>query len=84
MKPTYCEHTGLLYLDGVAFTKERVKEVIDIITLSNNNKGQFEYSLTIKDTMNNENKITIDKNNYSEFIDIIIHYVNIAEDKDFE
>lgn len=83
MKLTYCEHTGLLYLDGVAFTKERVKEVMDIMTLSNNNKGQFEYSLTIKDTVN-ENKITIDKNNYSEFIDMIIHHVNIAEDKDFE
>lgn len=83
-----CGMTGLLYVNEVPFTQERIKMVNDIMSYANENKNQFEHSITIKDTVRGENKegvVTIDKTNYNDFIQGVNEYKtsDISSDEDF-
>jgi hypothetical protein len=82
MEVIKCSHTGLLYVNGVAFTKERIKAVFDLMNYGLKNKGQFNYTILIEDTAN-EAEIRIDKDNINELMSAVIDYVDIANDEDF-
>jgi hypothetical protein len=84
MEINYCNHTGLLYVNGVAFTRERIALVKSV--LENNKKlgEQFEYSVNIKDTANKaEVTVTPVILEGIEFI-AAAHPDGIASDEDFQ
>ena len=79
--------TGLFYLQGVPFTKERIKEVILFMKKAQvkSKVNQFEYTpaLIVKDKVGN-NKVVIDSKNY----EILLlafkkNSAKLASDKDF-
>jgi hypothetical protein len=77
----YCKHTGLLYVNGVAFTQEMVDRVKSIL---NKKTEQFEYSVTVKDSVN-EAEVTVTPV-VMEGINFVLQYHpdGIASDADFE
>lgn len=77
-----CVHTGLLYVNEVAFTVERIKYVVDIINYSKKNGEQFDYSVIITDK-NNNGVVMINQYNVDEFLQAVADNENIASDKDF-
>ena len=80
----YSDQTGLLFIDGVAFTKDRLNIVRDIIKRNKDNQGQFEYDILIQDNINNA-VIAIDQEVLNEIeAYIAMNNLNLAEDKDFE
>jgi len=85
MKASFDSRTGLVYVDGVAFTIERIKFVYDIMKYGDKNKKQFEYGVTINDT-ENEAMILINNKNFEEFKNVVedYKYCSIASDNDFE
>jgi hypothetical protein len=78
--------TGLFYLKGVPFTKERIKEVILFMKSSKpkTSSNQFEMTsaLIIKDKVN-KGEVTIDSKNLKTLIEAFKKYKNLASDKDF-
>ena len=78
--------TGLFYLKGVPFTKERIKEVILFMKSSKpkTSSNQFEMTsaLIIKDKVN-KGEVTIDSKNLKTLIEAFKRYKNLASDKDF-
>jgi hypothetical protein len=78
--------TGLFYLKGVPFTKERIKEVVLFMKSSKpkTSSNQFEMTsaLIIKDKVN-KGKVTIDSKNLKTLIEAFKRYKNLASDKDF-
>lgn len=83
----YCPYTGLLYIDDVPFTVERIKHVVDIIDYSMNNQRQFDYGVTIHDKLNGGTggTVTIDNSNIDEFLQAVAdNSGRIAKDKDFK
>ena len=80
--------TGLFYLKGVPFTKERMKEVIFFMRDSKVKSAvnQFEYTpaLTIKDKVGKQ-EVTIDSKNLKTLIDFWKRdSARLASDKDFK
>jgi len=82
MENTFCPMTGLLFINGVAFTREKIDLVLQTLANSLQCQGQFNYSITIEDTAN-EATITINKDNVKEFMAIISTRIDVASDKDF-
>ena len=87
----YDSMTGLFYLKGVPFTRERVKEVIRFFQGVNVNKytksavNQFEYtpSLIVKDKVG-RHEVTIDPKNLKMLVDFYKkNSAKLASDKDF-
>ena len=87
----YDSMTGLFYLKGVPFTRERVKEVIRFFQGVNVNKytksavNQFEYtpSLIVKDKVG-RHEVTIDPKNLKTLVDFYKkNSAKLASDKDF-
>jgi len=78
--------TGLFYLKGVPFTKERIKEVILFMKSSKpkTSSNQFEMTsaLIIKDKVN-KGEVTIDSKNLKTLIEAFKRHKNLASDKDF-
>jgi hypothetical protein len=78
--------TGLFYLKGVPFTKERIKEVVLFMKSSKpkTSSNQFEMTsaLIIKDKVN-KGEVTIDSKNLKTLIEAFKRYKNLASDKDF-
>ena len=78
--------TGLFYLKGVPFTKERIKEVILFMKSSKpkTSSNQFEMTsaLIVKDKVN-KGEVTIDSKNLKTLIEAFKRYKNLASDKDF-
>ena len=80
----YCNQTGLLYVDGVPFTKESIEKVKTVIAFNKENKGQFEYAIVIQDNAN-EAVVAIDQEVLNEIeAYVAVNNLNLAEDKDFE
>jgi hypothetical protein len=80
--------TGLFYLKGVPFTRERVKEVIRFFMKSQakSDVNQFEYtpSLIVKDKVG-RHEVTIDPNNLKTLVDFYKkNSARLASDKDFK
>ena len=83
----YDSKTGLFYLSGVPFTRERMKEVIGMMMKGSSkpNSKQFEYEnqVVVKDKVGNK-KVVIDSKNLNK---IIVFYrknsAKLASDKDF-
>jgi len=80
--------TGLFYLKGVPFTRERVKEVIRFFMKSQAKSAvnQFEYtpSLIVKDKVG-RHEVTIDPNNLKTLVDFYKkNSARLASDKDFK
>ena len=87
IKINRCDRTGLLYVNEVPFTQERIKMVTDVMSYSGANNKQFEYSLTITDTAHDtDNVVVIDKTNYEDFLKGIAKYKmsSISSDKDWK
>lgn len=81
MEITYCNLTGLLYVNDVAFTKEMYKRIKSLISASTD---QFEYNVVIYDNGNNS-QVTIDSELLSQIEFKLKKLKNkIASDKDFE
>ena len=87
----YDSMTGLFYLKGVPFTRERVQEVIRFFQGVNVNKytksavNQFEYtpSLIVKDKVG-RHEVTIDPKNLKMLVDFYKkNSAKLASDKDF-
>ena len=79
--------TGLFYLKGVPFTRERVKEVIRFFMKSQakSDVNQFEYtpSLIVKDKVG-RHEVTIDPKNLKTLVDFYKkNSAKLASDKDF-
>jgi len=79
--------TGLFYLKGVPFTRERVKEVIRFFMKSQAKSAvnQFEYtpSLIVKDKVG-RHEVTIDPKNLKTLVDFYKkNSAKLASDKDF-
>ena len=78
--------TGLFYLKGVPFTKERIKEVILFMKSSKpkTSSNQFEMTsaLIVKDKVN-KGEVTIDSKNLKTLIEAFKRHKNLASDKDF-
>ena len=78
--------TGLFYLKGVPFTKERIKEVILFMKSSKpktaSNQLEMTSALIIKDKVN-KGEVTIDSKNLKILIEAFKKYKNLASDKDF-
>ena len=78
--------TGLFYLKGVPFTKERIKEVVLFMKSSKpkTSSNQFEMTsaLIIKDKVN-KGEVTIDSKNLKTLIEAFKRYKNLASDMDF-
>lgn len=78
--------TGLFYLNGVPFTKERIKEVILFMKSSKpktaSNQLEMTSALIIKDKVN-KGEVTIDSKNLKILIEAFKKYKNLASDKDF-
>lgn len=79
--------TGLFYLKGVPFTRERVKEVIQFFMKSKAKSAvnQFEYtpSLIVKDKVGRY-EVTIDPTNLKTLVDFYKkNSAKLASDKDF-
>jgi hypothetical protein len=80
--------TGLFYLKGVPFTRERLKEVLFFLRDSKVKSAvnQFEYTpaLTIKDKVGKK-EVTIDSKNLKTLIDFWRRdSARLASDKDFK
>jgi len=80
--------TGLFYLQGVPFTRERVKEVIRFFMKSQakSDVNQFEYtpSLIVKDKVG-RHEVTIDPKNLKTLVDFWKkNSARLASDKDFK
>jgi len=86
MEINYCDHTGLLYVNEVAFTKERIEKIKNIIDYGNKNHNQFDYSVCVNDQIN-EDSVVVD----IEVMALIEEYIEdigkdgltIASDEDF-
>ena len=84
---SYDSKTGLFYVQGVPFTRERMKEVIGMMMKGSSkpNSKQFEYEnqVVVKDKSSNK-KVVIDSKNLNK---IIVFYrknsAKLASDKDF-
>ena len=84
---SYDSKTGLFYLQGVPFTRERMKEIIGMMMKGSSkpNSKQFEYEnqVVVKDKSSNK-KVVIDSKNLNK---IIVFYrknsAKLASDKDF-
>jgi len=78
--------TGLFYLKGVPFTRERIGEVVLFMKSSKpkTSSNQFEMTpaLIIKDKVN-KGEVTIDSKNLKTLIEAFKRYKNLASDKDF-
>ena len=79
--------TGLFYLKGVPFTRERVKEVLQFFMKSKAKSAvnQFEYtpSLIVKDKVG-RHEVTIDPKNLKILVDFYKkNSAKLATDKDF-
>lgn len=77
---SFCNHTGLLYVNGVAFTEEMVERLSQLLI---QNTEQFIYSVVIKD-VNNQSETTVTAGD----LVIIRNYIStlcngIASDNDF-
>jgi len=69
LKFSRCTHTGLLYVNEVPFTRERITMVLEVMKYADQNNKQFEHSITITDTAHDERfSVTIDKTNYKDFL----------------
>lgn len=87
MKIQYCNKTGLLFLEGVPFTIERLRAVINFFNHEHQNSyeydytEQFEYSITIKD-ISSKQFIHIKEKHIDDIIQAMSMY-DIASNKDF-
>ena len=84
----YDSMTGLFYVKGVPFTRERVKEVLQFFMKSKAKSAvnQFEYtpSLIVKDKVG-RHEVTIDPKNLKTLVDFYKkNSAKLASDKDFE
>ena len=80
----YCNQTGLLYVDGVPFTKESIQKVKTVTAFNKENKEQFEYGIIIQDNINDA-VVVIDQNVLNEIeAYIAVNNLNLAEDEDFK
>jgi len=84
----YDSMTGLFYVKGVPFTRERVKEVLQFFMKSKAKSAvnQFEYtpSLIVKDKVG-RHEVTIDPNNLKTLVDFYKkNSARLASDKDFK
>ena len=67
-----CNRTGLLYVNEVPFTVERINMVMEVMSYANGNNNQFEHSIIIRDTEHDneiDGMVIIDKTNYQDFLD---------------
>lgn len=78
-KIQYCSNTGLLYVNGVAFTKEMIERVKSTIAQKTD---QFEYGLLVIDNVNEESVVIAEK---------VLHDIeeaackyDVASDEDFK
>ena len=84
----YDSMTGLFYVKGVPFTRERVKEVLQFFMKSKAKSAvnQFEYtpSLIVKDKVG-RHEVTIDPKNLKTLVDFYKkNSARLASDKDFK
>jgi hypothetical protein len=75
----YCRHTGLLYVNGVAFTREKIQKVKEVIDQKDN---QFEYGVLVIDRGNGSDVLVAEKMLHD--IEEAASLCNVASDKDFE
>ena len=89
MNISYCDKTGLLYVDGVAFTKEMIERAKTIVESLPDNTDQFGYGFVIEDVVN-EGKVFLQKNSFYLILEARDYFCkmndvdDIASDKDFE
>jgi hypothetical protein len=84
---SYDSKTGLFYLQGVPFTRERMKEIIGMMMKGSSkpNSRQFEYEnqVVVKDKSSNK-KVVIDSKNLKTLFNFYKkNWSKLASDKDF-
>lgn len=84
MDITYCGHSGLVFVNELAMTVERIKMVVDVMIYAKENDGQFDHTITVKDVYNT-GEFTFTKDNFPEFQKGLLKFKDcrIASDIDF-
>lgn len=82
-----CPNTGLLYVNEVPFTRERIIMVKSVMEYANENHEQFQHMLTISDTGHEGelHTVVIDKFNFKDFMLGVSKYdlSSISSDEDW-
>lgn len=79
----YCNHTGLLYVNNVAFTMDMVDRLTEVFnTKILTNTKQFKYSITIKDKCNKA-KVSISNKDLKYIERELKKFPSLAKDEDF-
>jgi len=60
MEIKYCNDTGLLFVNEVPFTKERLEKVNFLIGYDRKNRNRFKYNITVIDYVSNSD-VTINR-----------------------
>lgn len=82
-KFSYCNRTGLLYVNEVPFTKEAIKKINKLMKYAGKSSPQIEWSINVKDNHTGESTI-IDDDVMIEINEYIAeNNYRIASDKDF-
>ena len=77
-----CEHTGLLYINDVPFTKNHLKKIRKFYKYGNKvSNGQFKHSIIVYDTASGATT-TVDADLISDIFKLY-NMRDIASDKDF-